>query len=519
MQSNEQTKAGDPKGGQKAVEWSLDQIIDPNHALVRLSQSIDWGRLMTRFVQTFVPPGEAPSLPVRLAVGLSILKQMYELPDDVLCLRWVENPYYQFFCGEKHLQHHPPFDPSLTSSLPPIGDRKFRALFRECLSGTDADQGIHATDFPRAYTASLSASARMASKAVSSPDDDDGTSGGGATNAKPASIYDVAKQAGVSIKTVSLVINQRPNVSSKTRATVLDAIKALSYRPNVFARGLASEQSYLIALLSDRPSTGYVSDLQFGALDRCRQAGYHLVVEPIEGVGEELSRRVRRLLASTGLHGVIVTPPLCDSVPLLNEILRAHTPCVRISPGAYVAGLSTIGIDDQKAGYDVTAYLISLGHRRIGFIKGPPDHGAVTNRFRGYRAALSAFDIPFSEESCAQGFLSFQSGREAAEQLLSLQNRPTAIFAANDEMAAGVVAAAQRFSLKIPGELSVVGFDDAMAAKIVWPPLTTCRQPVKEMAAAAISMLLKRESKWMPSDQRLDHELIVRDSTARPPES
>lgn len=494
------------------ADLGIEQIIDPNHTLVRLTKSIDWGRVESRFVQTYVPVGGDLALPIRLVVGLSILKQMYELSDEVLCQRWVENPYYQFFCGETTLQHRAPFDPSLMKTLPRIGDRRMRALFREGISGTDADQGIHGAGFAQAYGGAVSGPTPVAAETSLDTDEKPDPAGAG----KPASIYDVAKRAGVSIKTVSLVINHRPNVSNKTRAAVLEAIRALSYKPNVFAQGLASERSYLIALLNDRPSTGYVSDLQFGALERCRESGYHLVVEPLEGVGDDLVRRVRKLLASSGLHGVLIPPPLCDSVPLLGEIQRTHTPCVRISPGTAVPGFLTVGIDDHKAGYDVTAYLISLGHRRIGFIKGHPAHGAGANRFAGYRAALAAFDVPFDETLCSQGFFTFQSGREAAEQLLSRKNRPTAIFSANDDMAAGVLAAAQRFNMKVPAELSVVGFDDTMAAKIVWPQLTTCRQPVKEIASAAISLLLKREVAGSGTDLKLDHELIVRDSTARP---
>lgn len=505
MSSNEQNVTNGQSG-----PLSLEAVVDPDHALVRLSQSIDWDRIIPRFVHTFVARGEESSLSPRLAVGLSILKQMYELPDEVLCQRWVENPYYQYFCGEKFLLHRPPFDAASVGLLPRIGDKRMRALFREGLSGTDVDQGIHGAGFSQTYAAA----------APSASADRPSTAGDAKTGArKPASIYDVAKLAGVSIKTVSLVVNQRPNVSSKTRAAVLEAIRDLSYRPNVFARGLASDRSYLIALLCDRPSTGYVSDLQFGALDRCREAGYHLVVEPLECPPEDLSRRVRKLLTSAGLHGVIITPPLCDSTPLLNEIVRAHTPCVRLSPGIPVPGLTTVGIDDHKAGYDVTAYLISLGHRRIGFVKGHPSHGACKNRFNGYRAALAAFDVPFDDNLCAQGFFSFQSGREAGEQILSQKPPPTAIFAANDDMAAGVLAAAQRFRLRVPDDLSVVGFDDSMAAKIVWPQLTTCRQPVKEIASSAIDLLLKWDAKAKPADLRLDHELIVRDSTARPPQN
>jgi LacI family transcriptional regulator len=486
----------------------LDQIVDHSHVLVELTKAINWRQLEKAYVQSFIRPGEELALGARLTVGLAILKQLYELSDEVLCQRWVENPYYQYLCGGKELQYHPSFDPARIGSLPPIGDRRFGELFRECLSGTDADQGLHPSgsllDFVNRW-ASEKAARRQNPKPAKSE------------TAKPTSIFDVATLAKVSIKTVSLVLNNRPNVSTKTRAAVLEAIRTLSYRPNVFARGLASERSYLIALLYDNPSMGYTSELQQGALAHCREAGYHLVVEPLNAHTENLGQSISKLLASSGLHGIILAPPLCDMPEVIDEVLRSQTPCVRISAGTYIEKLPTIGIREQKCGYDMTAYLISLGHRRIGFIKGHPDQSAAQGRFEGYREALDEFGLPFDETLSAQGFFTFQSGKDAAEQLLVQDDPPTAIFAANDDMAAGAIVAAQRLNLKVPNDVSIAGFDDSMAAKLVWPQLTTCRQPVREMASAAVDMLLKNGKAGSPMLQYLMHELIIRDSTAPPP--
>ena len=189
---------------------------------------------------------------------------------------------------------------------------------------------------------------------------------------------------------------------------------------------------------------------------------------------------------------MILTPPLCDLPAAIEALNRAHTPFVRIAPEKPLTGSFDVRIDDYKAAYDMTAYLIGLGHRRIGFIKGHPDHGAANARFEGYRAALAHAGLPLIDELCVQGFFSYQSGIEAGERLLSLKKRPTAIFAGNDDMAAAVLAASQRFNLKIPQQLSVAGFDDSLVAQVVWPRLTTCRQPIKEMAEAAVSMLTQR---------------------------
>ncbi len=337
-----------------------------------------------------------------------------------------------------------------------------------------------------------------------------------ATN-KRAKIDDVARLAGVSIKTVSRVVNNEANVSEATRAAVLEAVQALSYRPNMFARGLASERSFLIGLLYDNPSAGYIAGLQLGALTRCRELGYHLVVEHLDSEGPNLGQAIHALLMESQLHGVILTPPLCDAPAVLEALDRAGMRLVRIAPEKPLAGALTVSIDDREAAQDMTAYLASLGHRRIGFIKGHPVHGASHARFDGYRAALGKAGIEFAPELCVQGYFSYQSGMEAAEKLLSLENRPTAIFASNDDMAAAVLATAQRFHLKTPEELSVAGFDDSLVAQVVWPRLTTCRQPIKEMSAEAVSMLAQKPLEDTPLERRLEHELIVRESTAPPP--
>nr|WP_243846196.1 LacI family DNA-binding transcriptional regulator [Rhizomicrobium palustre] len=334
---------------------------------------------------------------------------------------------------------------------------------------------------------------------------------------KPASIYDVAKRAGVSIKTVSRVVNRQSNVSDATRERVMEAVEALSYRPNIFARGLASERSFLIGLLYDNPSAGYIAALQVGVLTRCREEGYHLIVESLDSGMPNIGRQVHSLVTESSLHGVILTPPLSDCMPVIDALLEAETPFVRIAPEKRLEEACDVRIDDFKAAYDMTAYLIGLGHKRIAFIKGHPGHGAANARFAGYRAALEHAGMPLVEELCVQGFFSYQSGLEAGEKLLSLPNPPTAIFAANDDMAAAVLACSQRFNLKIPQQLSVAGFDDSLVAQVVSPRLTTCRQPIREMAEAAVSMLIQRSQKDAPMERHLDHELVVRESTVPPP--
>lgn len=486
----------------------LEEIIDHHHSLVKLNTAIDWRLLEGRLGGS---PGTAllqgrPSQ-TRLLVGLAILRQLYELTDETVFDRWLESPYFQLLSGEQHFQHSLGFDRSvLIAALHRISSDKLRTLMRAGLSGA---VGIDIAEMPELARLGIDADT-FAKPERQSRRDQNGE--------KPVSIYDVAKRAGVSIKTVSLVINRQPNVSLQTRTAVLAAIDALAYRPNVFARGLASERSYLIGLLHDVAPGSYIADLQLGALARCRDEGYHLIVELLNPQQDlDLSQRVRSLVSESVLHGVILTPPLCDERIVMEELTRAQTPFVRIAPGTRMPGTPAISIDEYKAAYEMTAYLVGLGHRRIGFVKGKPDHGSARVRFDGYRAALADAGISFQEDLCAQGFFTYQSGLEAGERLLSAKNRPTAIFAGNDDMAAGVLAVSQRFNLSIPTDLSLAGFDDSIVAQVVWPRLTTCRQPLKEMAAAAVSLLTQKRTHDRPHERQLAHELVVRESTGAAP--
>ena len=488
----------------------LDDLIDPEHGLARLTAAIDWRLLEGRLATSHGDSGSGRPSQARVTVGLAILRQLYGLGDDMLCQLWLENPYYQFLCGERFFQHHLPYERNaLLAGMRRLNAEKLSTLMRAAIPHTASLDPAKLPELAR-LGIQVDATAKHASAKAGPRKVQNGE--------KAVSIYDVAKRAGVSIKTVSLVINRQPNVSLQTRTAVLAAIDALAYRPNVFARGLASERSFLIGLLHDVAPGCYIADLQLGALARCREDGYHLMVELLNPQQDaDLPQRVRSLVSESVLHGVILTPPLCDEPVLMEELTKTHTPFVRIAPGTQLPRLPAICIDEYKAAYEMTAYLIGLGHRRIAFVKGKPDHGAARLRFDGYCTALADAGIPVAEEYCAQGFFTYQSGIEAGERLLALKNRPTAIFAGNDDMAAGVMTAAQRLNLAIPDELSLAGFDDSVVAQVVWPHLTTCRQPIKDMAAAAVSILTRRRNVDQPQVHQLKHELVVRESTAAPP--
>ena len=340
---------------------------------------------------------------------------------------------------------------------------------------------------------------------------------------RAVTIHDVAKKAGVSFKTVSRVLNNEANVSAETQDKVRKAISALQYSPSIAARVLAGSRSFLIGLLYDTPSSYYTHSIQMGALERCCDAGFHLVLEKCNSDARNVAAVTLVNIKRTRLDGVILTPPLSDNQAIRETLVEQKIPHVLISPPKLEPGISSVYMDDRQAAFDMTQYLISLGHRRIGFIKGLSRHGAAMLRLLGYEDALRSSGIKLDEALVKDGNFRFQSGADAAEQLLRQKERPTAIFASNDEMGAGAVATAHRLGISIPRELSVVGFDDVPYASITWPALTTVHQPIVEMGAAAAGLLIgglqsrKTDPAGPAPSISFQHEMKIRGSTGPAP--
>jgi LacI family transcriptional regulator len=329
-----------------------------------------------------------------------------------------------------------------------------------------------------------------------------------------ATIKDVSRLAGVSIKTVSRVLNNERYVRSETRAKVEAAVKALNFSPSIAARALAGRKSWQVTLIYDNHSPYYIHQIQEGVWARCQEEGVRLLAQPVDVASPTLAEEVGGLIDETHVDGVILSSPVTDAAPALAELERRGIPFVRISPGTNHALTSSVFMDDAQAADDMTTHLINLGHRRIGFVVGHPNHMASDQRLFGYRKALDRAGIPFEPELVRPGEFDFDSGQRAAEALLGLAKPPTAIFASNDDMAAGVLAVAHARDIEVPKHLSVAGFDDTPLARIVWPPLTTIRQPTRDLAYAA-ACLLFRESGGI-EHRRLQHDLVVRQSTASP---
>ena len=312
-----------------------------------------------------------------------------------------------------------------------------------------------------------------------------------------ATIFDVASLAGVSIKTVSRVVNNEPNVRVCTRERVEKAVDELNYRPHQSARNLAGNRSYLIGLIYDDPSAyeipsaGYVIRMQAGALRACRSANYELLIHPCNYQDKDVGRELKSLIERARPDGIVLAAPLSNMPKIVRAISATNTPFVRVSPGQMNGKTFSVSMNDRESGAEMTRYLASLGHKKIAFLTGHPLHEAVKNRFLGYQDGLKESGLEFSDALVEAGDNSIRSGEACASKLLERKNRPTAIFAANDDMAAGVVRVADRLGIDIPGELSVAGCDDVALAQQIYPALTTLRQPLAAMAERAAQKLIE----------------------------
>ncbi|ACL95905.1 LacI family DNA-binding transcriptional regulator [Caulobacter vibrioides] len=331
-----------------------------------------------------------------------------------------------------------------------------------------------------------------------------------------ATMADVAKRAGVSRMTVSRVMNHEAKVREDTRQTVLAAIRDLNFQPNLTARNLVMDGELRIGVVYSNPSAAFMSDFLIGVFEEATSAGARLILVRGED-GNPPSAPELENMVRAGVQGVVLAPPLGESAAARDLLRAAGLPIAVVAAARPVADAINVRIDDHAASLAMTGRLLALGHRRIGFITGNPDQTASAERLEGARAAIAG--TPGAELVVAQGGFTYASGLAAAEALLDGGAPLSAIFASNDDMAAAAVSVAHRRHLDVPGDLTVVGFDDTTVATTLWPPLTTIRQPVRQMAAVALDRLIRavRSDAPIAADHILDHALIERESTAPPP--
>jgi LacI family transcriptional regulator len=330
-------------------------------------------------------------------------------------------------------------------------------------------------------------------------------------------INDVARLANVSKKTISRVINKSPLLKQETRDKVLKIIDEIGYQPDPQARGLAFRRSFLIALIHDNPNAQYVIDIQQGIIDVIRGSGFELVVYPCHRRHPAFLSDIKNFVERQRLAGVVLPPSVSEDEELIRLFEKISCPYARIASVSLDLAPRMVVTHDHLGAAQAARHLADLGHRLIGLISGPSSFRSAHERHRGLSEGLADYGLSLDERYHIEGGYTFESGILCAKHLLSLAPRPTAIFAGNDEMAAGVYRAAHEAGLDIPGDLSVVGFDDSPIVSKVWPPLTSVRLPIRDMGAIAAGKLLTQIAE-VPAerDSSVSPVLVVRQSTCIP---
>ncbi len=325
-------------------------------------------------------------------------------------------------------------------------------------------------------------------------------------------IQDVAKAAGVSVATVSRVLNNSPRVTPETRMIVEAAIKELNYQPNLLGRNLRRAESKTILVLLPSISNPFYSRVVRGMEDTAQKYGYNIML--CNDYSEaEMEKNYLELLKKRIADGVIFTAPVL-SAGELEDIAKDYpvVQCCEYIPGA---SLSHVSIDNEAAAYKAVKHLIDLGHRRIGFVGTQSVFISAIQRENGYKKALLDHGIEVSPELIQYGNYGFLSGLNVARSLVKMKNRPTAIFAISDVMAMGVMRAITDCGLSVPKDVSVVGFDNIDFSSMISPALTTVSQPRYRLGQTAMEILLEQLKNGTREVKEviLDSKLVIRDST------
>lgn len=333
---------------------------------------------------------------------------------------------------------------------------------------------------------------------------------------KRSTITDVAKTAGVSIKTVSRVFNREKYVRESMRMRVLAAAASLDYVPHPSARSLAARRSYNIGLILENPHEfAYLKRVVEGVFAACESSNYTLLVRPADA---SVSRDdIAKFVRQSRVDGIVLPAPMGDRTEITNTLLELGTPFAQLSPKHVREDWISVRPNDEEATYELARHVSSFGHLRIGFIEGDPEHGATERRRRGFVRCIGDLGLDADPDLVVSGRFDFESGNASARELLGLQERPTAIIASNDDMAAGAIVALNQMGLKPVEDVSVVGFDDSPTALRTWPFLTTVRQPIFEMARVAASILIDSLAGTPPHSMNLEFgcEIVTRDSLGR----
>jgi LacI family transcriptional regulator len=342
-------------------------------------------------------------------------------------------------------------------------------------------------------------------------------------SSQSVTIKAVAEMAGVSAMSVSNVVNGKKKVRDATRLAVLDAVASLGYAPNAAARSLASAAHIRLGLICSSTENAFLSSVLVGVVEATTRAGAQIILKKLDRCDRVSVEAALLTLQASGASAIVTPPPYCELISRLDLHRQLAVPVVAMSPGAALPNMAGVRIDDFAAAKAMTARLIELGHRCIGFVKGDKSHIISRTRYEGYVAALADAGLAVDPGLVFEGNLLFSSGLDAAQFLFDRAIPPTAIFASNDDMAAAIVSVAHRRGLSVPEDVSVAGFDDSPIATKIWPTLTTIRQPVAAIADAASAMAIAiARSDAAASDPAhegtsyLPFEIVERESTAPP---
>lgn len=334
----------------------------------------------------------------------------------------------------------------------------------------------------------------------------------GGQMAREITIVDVADEAGVSYATVSRVINNKAHVSPEKRERVLRAMAQLGYVVNMQARSLAGGESRVVGLLVDYLSSSYIDEIIRGIDEALDAENYDLMLYTTHRRKTKESAYVTKLTRGLADGLLLILPR--NAAAYLDTLRQRQFPHVIVDYLSNKQNVPSVSATNFRGAYDAMSFLLSLGHRRIGFITGTMELGSARDRLDGYHAALKDHGIPADSHLLCEGDFMQPQGYQCAQELLSLPERPTAIFASNDMMAFGVMEAARERGLRLPEDLSIVGFDDIPQASYVHPALTTIRQPLEEMGRSATHLLLKYIAHPNAEIERIElpTRLIIRES-------
>ncbi|OKO95052.1 Catabolite control protein A [Geobacillus proteiniphilus] len=325
-------------------------------------------------------------------------------------------------------------------------------------------------------------------------------------------IYDVAREANVSMATVSRVVNGNPNVKPSTRKKVLEAIERLGYRPNAVARGLASKKTTTVGVIIPDISSIFFAELARGIEDIATMYKYNIILSNSDQNKEKELHLLNTMLAKQVDGLLFMGGTITDEH--VAEFQKSSVPIV-LAATMGPNEIPSVNIDYEQAAFEAVTYLLEKGNRRIVYVTGPTDDPINQRKLAGYRRALEEHGAPYEEELVIEGDNSYDSGLEAYEKMTELAERPTAVFAGTDEMALGIIHSAQDHGVRVPDELEVVGFDNTRLATMVRPRLTTVVQPMYDIGAVAMRLLTKYMNKEQVDNHIvvLPHRLEVREST------